>query len=236
MKKILQGKVGVIIDNPPGGVIKKVPVTNVLERKVLNHLRGLPNIIELLNVEESPDKGFLLMEFERYDGNLTQFKTELVLNPGLISEFMLQIINGVYCIHAMHIVHRDLHPSNILVKLQNQHIVIADFGSACNVPPKGKHCITPCMTPPARFRAPEVFQDWYNEKMDIWAIGCIYYGMVTGYYLFPDETTIHDAHEKFDVGHYKQWMKKVYPKWARLMEKDPKRRINALDALKLFNG
>lgn len=43
---------------------------------------------------------------------------------------MYQLIRGVAYLHSKNIMHRDLHPANVLIDLQSLELKICDFNSA----------------------------------------------------------------------------------------------------------
>lgn len=84
--------------------------------------------------------------------------------------FVYQILLAINYIHSANLVHRDLKPANVLVN-KNCDVKICDFGLAragCE-PGVTDYVVT------RWWRAPEVvlLPSAYNEKVDIWSIGCI---------------------------------------------------------------
>lgn len=88
-----------------------------------------------------------------------------------------------YC-HEQYIIHRDLKPQNILVQFKTYGlcIKIADFGLAIEqmIPkPLSFNVVS------RWYRAPEIIlQKPYDEKIDVWSLGCIFYELVTNKILF----------------------------------------------------
>lgn len=90
--------------------------------------------------------------------------------------------------HQQRIVHRDLKPENILIK--NGVVKICDFGSSKFIDEKpGSYKNTPYVVS-RYYRAPELIlaTSKYNEAIDIWAVGCILFELITRTPLFPGDT------------------------------------------------
>ena len=90
---------------------------------------------------------------------------------------MKQIIIGYSNMHKSSIIHRDLKPANIFLK--NGEIKIADFGFAMKSVDGKKYCSynvgSPIYMPPEALN-----ENKYSFKSDIWAIGVIFFEMLTG--------------------------------------------------------
>lgn len=159
------------------------------EVKVLRQLNN-DNIVQLKEVIKEKT-GVVSYIFEYCDCNLYDFienhreKKKKIPEP-IICEIIYQIVKGMKYMHAKKFFHRDLKPENILVVLNNYSldnmipnqvkIKIADFGTAKEIPSNNSNSIPLTDYVCTRwYRAPEcVFRgDIYDEKVDIWAIGCI---------------------------------------------------------------
>lgn len=83
-----------------------------------------------------------------------------------------------YC-HSNQIIHRDLKPENILLEDDNGEILVkvADFGSSIIV--SSKQALTDCLGS-ILYVAPEVLDNFYTEKCDIWSCGIIMHVLLTG--------------------------------------------------------
>ncbi|XP_047526137.1 serine/threonine-protein kinase par-1-like [Pieris napi] len=90
-----------------------------------------------------------------------------------------QLVSAVRHMHSRGVVHRDLKMENIMLDSTKQFIKIVDFGLS-NVWSAGGALRTPCGS--LEYAAPELFVDGrkYGPEVDLWSIGVIVYGMVTG--------------------------------------------------------
>ena len=152
----------------------------------LNH----ENIVKLLEVirEQNSDVSYI---FEYCDCNLFQFienyrKQKMYISEMKIRNIIYQIVCGVKYLHSCNIMHRDLKPENILIIINNNLIKIADFGTAKEIPDFKNNSLTDYVCT-RWYRAPEctLKSTNYNEKIDVWAIGCIMAELYTLKPLFP---------------------------------------------------
>ena len=103
-------------------------------------------------------------------------------NAGEVKCLMKQLLEGIAYLHENKIIHRDLKCGNLL--LNNKGCLkIADFGLArkFSTETRKSHNVVTFW-----YRAPELLlgtQD-YDDKIDIWSIGCIFAEFLTGYILF----------------------------------------------------
>ncbi|CAL1533140.1 unnamed protein product [Lymnaea stagnalis] len=87
----------------------------------------------------------------------------------VMTNFLLQICNGLAYLHHKAIVHRDLKPENVLLTSQGE-VKIADFGLAKKV----RDIVTVCIGTPV-YMAPEILllTDKYDTKADIYSLAMI---------------------------------------------------------------
>jgi len=152
----------------------------------LNH----ENVVKLLEVirEQNSEVSYI---FEYCDCNLFQFienhrKQKMFISEMKIRNIIYQIVCGVKYLHSCNIMHRDLKPENILMIINNNLIKIADFGTAKEIPEFRNNSLTDYVCT-RWYRAPEctLKSNNYNEKIDVWAIGCIMAELYTLKPLFP---------------------------------------------------
>ncbi|KAM9192729.1 serine/threonine-protein kinase Nek3 isoform 2-T4 [Dugong dugon] len=120
-------------------------------------------------VMEYCDGGDLMQKIKNQKGKL--FPEDMILN------WFTQMCLGVNHIHKKRVLHRDIKSKNIFLT-QNGKVKLGDFGSAhllCN--PMAFACTyvgTPYYVPP------EIWENMpYNNKSDIWSLGCILYELCT---------------------------------------------------------
>jgi NIMA (never in mitosis gene a)-related kinase len=115
-------------------------------------------------------------------GDLSNFlnimmKTGKLLNEDKIWKFFIQICLGLAYIHGKKILHRDLKTLNIFLT-KEEKVKIGDLGVAKVLSHHTNFANTFVGTP--YYLSPEICEEKpYNEKSDVWALGCILYEMAT---------------------------------------------------------
>ena len=101
--------------------------------------------------------------------------------------WIYQTLKALEFMHKNGIFHRDIKPENILL-LKNK-VKLADLGSCKGMyskPPFTEYIST------RWYRSPECLltDGYYNYKMDIWGVGCVFYEILTLEPLFPGDDEI----------------------------------------------
>jgi calcium-dependent protein kinase len=156
-----------------------------LEVEILKKLVH-PNIMQIFEFYEDKKNFYIITEFCE-GGELF----DKIVEKGSFSEseaagVMKQLLSAVNYIHSNSIVHRDLKPENILLDTKKQNIIkIIDWGTA-RFYEKNKKMNRISGTP--YYIAPEVLNEKYDEKCDVWSCGVIMYILLCGYPPFNAET------------------------------------------------
>eukprot|EP00929_Paragymnodinium_shiwhaense_P099207 TRINITY_DN6077_c0_g1_i1.p1 TRINITY_DN6077_c0_g1~~TRINITY_DN6077_c0_g1_i1.p1 ORF type:complete len:805 (+),score=196.18 TRINITY_DN6077_c0_g1_i1:97-2415(+) len=117
-----------------------------------------------------------------------------------------QLLDGIGYMHQNHVVHRDLKLENILIESSHEilkpkrfwlhEVKIADFGLSRVIKQLGK--LAPSMTAvgtPA-YVAPEVLEENYDERVDLWSFGVIIYAMLCGQMPFDVSSLSPERHKR----------------------------------------
>ena len=147
----------------------------------LNH----QNIVKYYKSFTENNKIYIIMEY--FDnGDLESYIKALKFDKGKnenknkaeIWNIFYQCMAGLNYLHSMGVIHRDIKPQNIFMT-KNKIIKIGDFGVSAKF--KDKQILKKIISlkntivGTYEFMAPEVFKKDYNEKSDIYSMGCVFY-------------------------------------------------------------
>eukprot|EP01103_Thecamoeba_quadrilineata_P011719 TRINITY_DN2852_c0_g1_i1.p1 TRINITY_DN2852_c0_g1~~TRINITY_DN2852_c0_g1_i1.p1 ORF type:complete len:1047 (-),score=208.56 TRINITY_DN2852_c0_g1_i1:730-3870(-) len=149
-----------------------------------------PNIISLKHVYQTSNRIFIVMTLVK-GGELFD---QLMKNGSFAEKdaafISREILKGIEYLHTIDIVHRDLKPQNILCDVDsNQNITaiyITDFGLSKIVP---QNPVMNSLVGTPHYIAPETITGGgYTKAVDLWAVGCIIYNLLSSMYPFSGDT------------------------------------------------
>jgi len=164
------------------------------ETKLLRHFQH-ENIVSLVDLIPSP----VGTDFEDLYMILGYMETDLhkiiysknPLTDDHVQYFTYQMLKGLKYIHSANVLHRDLKPSNLLLN-SNCDLQICDFGLARGIKHKDVDYELTEYVVTRWYRAPEVMCSCsdYDEKLDVWSVGCIFAELHGRKPLFPGDDYI----------------------------------------------
>lgn len=163
------------------------------ETKLENH------VVRLLQVAEEGEYVFIMLElcsqgdllrmlYHQPNGRFTE---------DVAAEWARQLLQGLFTLHKLGVIHRDIKPDNLLCTGQGV-LKIADFGWCAEISEAPT-----VLAGTFQYMAPEVLQNLpQTEKADVWSAGVTLYQLVVGRpllmtYLGPGATNLthQDPHE-----------------------------------------
>jgi len=151
---------------------------------VLDH----PNICTVYDIGES-NEGDLYLAMALYEGQTLSTRLEQGrLTLADATDVAIQIAQGLNAAHAIGIVHRDIKPSNVMLT-SGGLVKILDFGIARAM--TDPDTTGPTMLGTPRYMSPEQLEGAKNldGRVDAWALGILFYEMLTGVTPFDGPTT-----------------------------------------------
>ena len=186
------------------------------------------------------DKFYIIMEL--CDMNLLDyFSKRGVFNPNEIKEMLIQLNNSFKIMQKYKIAHRDLSLDNILIKYQNDQSIIyklTDYGVSKQLSTLYKKFSTKIGK--LNYMAPEVLnvnnndennqekeKDGFDNKCDLWSLGIMIYILLFKRFPYSGNTEVaiknHISNLKITT---KTDDNKLNDLIIKLLEKDPKKRLN----------
>ena len=99
------------------------------EAKTLGQLGDHPQVPRLLDYFEAEKQFYLVQEYVKGSTLKQEVKQQGRLNESDVKNFLLEILPVVQYIHSQGVIHRDIKPANIIRRVQDNHLVLIDFGA-----------------------------------------------------------------------------------------------------------
>ena len=217
---------------------------------LLQHLDH-PNILRFQEIFQDKKRFFIVTELCQGGDLLSQIheyvESGMFLSEQDAAQIITQVFSAVSLLHKNEIIHMDLKPENIVfLSSVESNIKLIDFHQAQATVGNGDVKILKRPLPSANFGkavgtsyyvAPEVIEKDYNEKCDIWSIGCILYAMLTGCAPFSGDNDqeilakvkrgVYSVETLEDAGVSEACINFI----GKLLTRNPNNRISALEAL-----
>jgi serine/threonine protein kinase len=165
--------------------IKRLPVKNIFsdeykcistEISIMRSIMENPhsNIIKCYDIIDTSDYIYIVLEYCD-SGNMTQLTRSGVKEDKALY-YLKQLLEALRYLDEQKILHRDLKPDNILLIDDLSTVKLCDFGLAKK---RELHRVTTVCGSPL-YMAPEIFKGDYNENVNIWSLGMIFYELIFG--------------------------------------------------------
>jgi Tol biopolymer transport system component len=204
-----------------------------------------PNIITIHDIDEADGEHFIVMEHVA-----GRTLAQRIGNKGLpvkeALKYAIQIADGLARAHAAGIIHRDLKPSNIMVD-EHGIVKLLDFGLAklteceadgdeAETRTLADHTVDGAILGTVAYMSPEQAEGRkVDARSDIFSFGAVLYEMVTGRRAFHGDSRLstlsailNKEPESTEAAPHE-----VSRLIARCLRKDPERRIQHMDDVKL---
>ena len=181
-------KVKRIVDNQIYA-LKKVKLLNLSEKEKLNALNEVRILASVKSnfvisykeafFDEKDSTLGIVMEYadkgDLYQRIVEHKKAAMFLEESDIWRIFIQLVKGLRALHDLKILHRDLKSANVFIFSDGS----AKLGDL-NVSKVARRGLGYTQTGTPYYASPEVWKDQpYDNKSDIWSLGCVLYEMIT---------------------------------------------------------
>jgi len=155
-----------------------------------------PNVVAIHNAGEQDGVLFFVMDFISGTDLRALLRQSGAMAPERASYVLAQIASALDAAHAHGLVHRDIKPANILISAREaeEHAYLTDFGlarrldSASSIEALTK---TGTVVGTVHYMSPEqITGDRVDARADIYALGCVFFQMLTGRVPYERETSL----------------------------------------------
>ena len=200
-------------------VIKKILLKNAKEEEI-KEIKNEADILASLDSENIVkfydsfiDNDLFNIIMEYCDGlDLGKYindhkKSNELIKKDIIYHIIFEICNGLKEIHSKKLIHRDLKPDNIFLNA-DMKVKIGDFGIARKLKSENEYAKTQAGT--MLYMAPEIIKEGkYNNKVDIWSLGCIIQELCTLNFCFNGQS-INTLIAQITKGNHERINKNIY--------------------------
>lgn len=183
VKKKTTGEQLIIKHVAMGQLSQKEKKEALNEVNVLRQLKH-PHIIGYRKSFEEDGNLCIVMDFAE-NGDLYQLirnRKGKLFSEETIMKWFVQIASALEYTHSKHILHRDLKTQNIFLSKDN-NVLVGDFGIA-KILQNTMECAHTLVGTPY-YLSPELCREEpYNQKSDVWSLGCILYELATHRHAF----------------------------------------------------
>jgi serine/threonine protein kinase len=164
--------------------------------------------------------------FERLHSTLHSYLYKVMrcrCRRDVIQHVILRLLQCVNYLHSVRVAHTDIKPENIMFvedpcATGNYTVKLIDFGAAVWLKK-----VQSCLIQTRYYRAPEVIiESTWNEKADLWSVGCIMLEMYLGRIVFDTHDSLEHLHliEKL-CGPIPQSLLRLSPQHCHLVQRGP---------------
>lgn len=177
-------------------------IPNPLELSVMATLRH-PHINRAISIRITDDCVYIIQDLAECDLSKLVRKnkkqSDVKFDKSKIREWLYALISAMSCLHNNKLIHADLKSSNILV-YKNGTVKLSDFSVITKIIP-GKKPFHLVGTATHRPLENHLRKEW-DEKLDIWSLGCTIYEIIYGVLLFPSQSSFKDTHKEYNTDRF----------------------------------
>lgn len=194
------------------------------------------NICRMFDLNEHEGSQYISMEYVPGEDLKSLIKRVGYLPSGKVISIGKQICQGLSEAHTLGVIHRDLKPQNIMID-KNGNAKIMDFGIARSLKSEGITGEGAIIGTPQYMSPEQVEGKDTDQRSDIYALGIVFYEMLTGKVPFEGESTFSIAlkHRDETPPHPREWNPELSPELSavilKCMAKEKDKRYQSVQEL-----
>ncbi|KRW99188.1 Protein kinase-like domain [Pseudocohnilembus persalinus] len=167
--------------------LQKNMVTDVAILQKLTH----PSVMKTFEFYSDENMFYIVSEYCEGGSLMDRLQQQELFSEKEAANVVKQLLEAINYSHSQGYMHRDLKLDNAVIDKKtpseklDYSVKVIDYGCSTKFK-KGQKFNEICGTP--LYMAPELLKKNYDEKVDVWAIGCIMYILLSGYYPFFGES------------------------------------------------
>ena len=192
------------------------------ERCILDRLEN-PSIVRTYESFMLNDKYYIVMDL--VEGRNVEQQIQIQQKPfdeTVAIDILLRVLEVMQYVHDEGVVHRDIKPSNIMIRPDGS-VCMLDFGIAKDLNSKTSHTIIGSVIGSEGYMSPEQASGFtIDHRSDIYALGCVFYFMLTGNHAFPtcqSQALMLDAVINQPFPRLDKYLKNVRPELQKVLDK-----------------
>lgn len=147
-----------------------------------------PGIVDIYDFGSSDNFDYIIMPFIDGESLKEKLNREKILPLPESLNLIATITSALLCAHNNHVVHRDIKPSNILMDKQG-HAYLTDFGISKDLEAVELTLPDTVIGSPRYISPEQITGKKIDGRCDLYALGLIFYEMVTGCYPYAGRST-----------------------------------------------
>jgi eukaryotic-like serine/threonine-protein kinase len=193
-----------------------------------------PNVVMVYDIVEEEGRPWIIMEFVQSRSLAQVIREEGPLPPRRVAEIGLQVLTALGVAHAAGVLHRDVKPSNVLLR-EDGRVALTDFGIATlegdpSLTKSGILLGAPAYIPPERIRGHQG-----GPESDLWSLAATLYTAVEGRPPYDCGTAMATLTAVVTEEPTAPCLAgPLWPVLNALLRQDPAERIGAVDAQRLL--
>ncbi len=152
-----------------------------------------PNIVGIHYAGEHDGMLFFVMDYVTGTDLRDVIVRDGAIEPRRAVDLLEQFASALDAAHARGLVHRDVKPANILITVKDgeEHAYLTDFGLAKKFDTVSGLTVKGSVVGTVDYMAPEqITGDRTDARTDIYALGCVFYQMLTGSVPFERDNSV----------------------------------------------